>query len=218
MRKGWIIGGVAAVALVGSAAAFVSHRSAPPPAARTPQHRLVFALPEEKAGDPTQLAAVAARMPRDADVWARLGNARLRKRAFAAAADAYRKALAIDPERAETWSALGEAYIQSERATSASMPAAAKEAFARARALDPGDLRARFYQAMEHDFAGRHDLAVGQWLQMLREAPMGSDADEAIRAALGWSVNRNLSLIKAELSRATAAQPQAGREAEGVTP
>lgn len=216
MRKGWVIGGVAALALMGSAAAFVSHRSAPPEPAPTPQHRLVFALPEEKAGDLVQLAAVAARAPGDAGAWTRLGDARLRARAFAPAAEAYRKALAIDPARAETWSALGEAYIQSERATSASMPAAAREAFGRARALDPGDLRARFYQAMEHDFAGRHDRAVGEWLQMLREAPMGSDADEAIRAALGWSVNRNLALIKAELSRATAAQPKLVEKPKGL--
>ena len=215
MRKGWVIGGVAALALVGSAAAFVSHRSDPPTPAPTPHHRLVFALPEEKGGDPAQLAAIAARTPQDANAWARLGNARLRARAFAPAAEAYRKALAIDPERAETWSALGEAYIQSERATSSGMPEGAREAFARARALDAGDLRARFYQAMEHDFAGRHDLAVGQWLQMLREAPMGSDADEAIRAALDFSVNRNLSLIKAELSRATAAQPKLVEKPKG---
>lgn len=205
--KRWIIGGVAALALVASAAAFVSHRDTPAKAAPA-QHRLVFALPEEKAGDPARLAAAAARTPTDASAWARLGNARLRARAFPLAAEAYRRALAIDPARAETWSALGEALIQSERANSAAMPAGARAAFARALALDPRDLRARFYGAMEHDFAGRHDRAVGEWLQMLREAPMGSDADEAIRAALGWSVNRNLALIKAELSRASAEQPK----------
>jgi cytochrome c-type biogenesis protein CcmH len=213
MRKGWIIGGVGALALVGSAAAFVSHKAKP--AAPAPkEHRLVFALPEEKAGDPAQLALVAERAP-SADAWTKLGNARLRTRAFAPAADAYRKALAIDDKRAETWSALGEAYIQSERATNAQMPAPARDAFGRALALDPSDLRARFYKAMEHDFAGQHDRAVGEWLQMLREAPMGSDADEAIRAALGWSVNRNLALIKAELSRASDAQPKLVEKPKG---
>ena len=209
MRRSTLIGGVAALGLVGTAAAVVVHRQhdavAPKP---TPEHRLIFADPQEAAGDPAQLAAAAKATPGDADAWARTGNAYLRARSFGPAIEAYKKTLAIDPERAQTWSALGEAYIQSERAGSAAMPANAAAAFDRALALDPADLRARFYKTMERDFAGQHDRAVGEWLLMLREAPMGSDADQAIRAALGFSINRNLQLVKAEMARATQAQPR----------
>lgn len=210
MRKSMILGGVAALGLVGAAATVVVHRHHDAAAAaRTgPAHRLVFADPQEAPGDPVALAAAAQAKPGDAEAWVRLGNAELRARSFGPAIAAYRKTLALDPRRAATWSALGEAYIQSERASSAAMPADAATAFARALALDPANLRARFYQTMERDFAGEHDRAVGEWLAMLREAPMGSDADQAIRAALGYSINRNLSLIKAEMARATQAQPR----------
>lgn len=209
MRKSIILGGVAALGLVGTGAAVVVHRSHQAQAAKAaPEHRMVFADPQEAPGDPVKLTAAAQAKPGDADAWARVGNAYLRARSFGPAIDAYKKTLALDPKRAETWSALGEAYIQSERATSAAMPANAADAFTKALALDPTNLRARFYKTMERDFAGEHDRAVGEWLAMLREAPMGSDADQAIRAALGYSLNRNLTLIKAEMARATQAQPR----------
>lgn len=210
MRKSLVLGVAAALGLVGTAAAVVVHRQQPAVAApaAASKHRLIFAGPEVAPGDPVALAAKAQAAPGNAGGWATLGNAYLKQRRFAQAIDAYRKTLALDPKRAETWSALGEAYIQSERAGSAAMPASAEDAFAHALALDPANLRARFYKTMERDFAGEHDRAVGEWLAMLREAPMGSDADQAIRAALGFSINRNLSLIKAEMARATQAQPR----------
>lgn len=217
MRKSILLGGLAALGLVGAATAVMVHGH--PPArtgAEAPEHRLIFAAPQDAPGDPVPLAAAAQAKPADADRWARLGNAYLRRRAFAQAIDAYRKTLALDPKRAETWSAIGEAYIQSERATSAAMPPDAADAFAHALTLDPANLRARFYKTMERDFAGEHDRAVGEWLAMLREAPMGSDADQAIRAALGASINRNLASIKAEMARATQAQPRLASPRSGA--
>lgn len=216
MRKSIILGGVAALGLVGTAAAVVVHRQHDAVALKAaPAHRLVFATPQEAPGNPATLAAAAHAKPDDANAWARLGNAYLRARSFGPAIDAYKKTLALDPERAETWSALGEAYIQSQRATSAAMPADAADAFTHALALNPANLRARFYKTMERDFAGEHDRAVGEWLQQLREAPMGSDADQAIRAALGYSINRNLTLIKAEMAKATQDQPRVVEKTAG---
>lgn len=206
MRKSVILGGAAVLGVAGAALVVHRHHDAAPPAHA--EHRLIFAGPQQASGDPVRLAAAAQAQPADAGAWARLGDAHLRRRSFGPAIAAYRKTLALDPKRAETWSALGEAYIQSERATSAAMPPSAADAFAHALALDHADLRARFYRAMERDFAGQHDRAIGEWLAMLREAPMGSDADQAIRAALGYSINRNLTLIKAEMARATQAQPR----------
>jgi cytochrome c-type biogenesis protein CcmH len=216
MRKSILLGGLAALGLVGTAAAVVVHRHHDAVAADpAPRHRLIFATPQEAPGDPAKLAAAAQARPGDAGAWARVGNAYLRQRSFGPAIAAYKKTLALDPRRAETWSALGEAYIQSQRATSAAMPADAADAFTRALALDPTNLRARFYKTMERDFAGEHDRAVGEWLGQLREAPMGSDADQAIRAALGFSINRNLSLIKAEMAKATQAQPRVAEKTAG---
>lgn len=206
MRIGWLLGGIAGLGVIGAGAALMLARpAAPPPAAP----RRVILAPADPAPRPiAELRAAADRAPGDAGAWVRLGDAHLRARGFHDAIAAYRHALAIDPGRSETWSALGEAHIQSERGDGPAMPAAAKQAFARALALDPGDMRARFYAIMERDFQGQHDRAIGEWLQMLREAPMGSDADEAIRAAIAASVNRNLALVKAEMARATQAQPR----------
>jgi hypothetical protein len=61
---------------------------------------------------------------------------------------------------------------------------------------------------MEKDFSCYHDEAIGEWLAMLRVAPMGSDADNAIRAAIAASVKRNLTTIKAEMEKAMQVQPK----------
>ena len=61
---------------------------------------------------------------------------------------------------------------------------------------------------MERDFAGQHDAAIGEWLDLLREVPAGSDADNAIRAAIRASVTRNHKLIARAIERAAQAQPR----------
>lgn len=150
--------------------------------------------------------------PGDAAAWRDLGNAQLQSRNFRAAERSYVKALALDPARPETWSALGEARIQFQNAAGAKMPAGAAEAFRKALALQPRDPRARFYFAMEKDFAGQHDAAIGEWLALLREVPAGSDADEAIRAAITASVSRNQKLIARAIRQASEAQPRKSAE------
>ena len=146
--------------------------------------------------------------PGDAAAWRDLGNAQLKSRNFRAAERSYVKALAIEPGRAETWSALGEARIQFQNAAGAQMPPGAAKAFRKALALQPRDPRARFYFAMEKDFAGQHDAAIGEWLALLREVPAGSDADESIRAAITASVSRNQKLIARAIHQAAEAQPR----------
>lgn len=208
MRRTLIITAAALAVLGAGAAAIGLSRpapSAPPPAARA----IVLAPPTPPTGDPAALEAATRTRPQDAATWIALGDHRLAARDFAQAIRAYDKGLALDPNRSETWSALGEAHIQSERSTSAKMPPAARAAFDRALALDPDDLRANFYATMERDFMGEHDQAIGEWLAMLRRAPMGSDADEAIRTAIAASVNRNLGQVKRAMAEATRAQPRA---------
>lgn len=150
--------------------------------------------------------------PEDAAAWRELGNAQLKALKFRDAEQSYTKALAIDPSRAETWSALGEARIQFQNADGSNMPPGASEAFRKALALDPQEPRSRFYFAMEKDFAGQHDAAIGEWLNLLREVPAGSDADSSIRAAITASVGRNQKLIARAIQRASEAQPRKSGE------
>lgn len=209
MARKWIIGGLAALAATGTVAAIGLTRPAATPAASQQTRReVLLPPPAPKVTDLAQLQAATQRTPGSADAWIALGDHQLRAKAFADAIAAYRKGLAIDPARSTTWSALGEAEIQTQRSDTAKMPAAARAAFDKALALDPDDMRANFYAIMERDFLGQHDRAIGEWLQMLRRAPMGSDADEAIRAAMAASINRNLSQIKVAMADATRVQPQ----------
>ncbi|MDR6116383.1 MULTISPECIES: tetratricopeptide repeat protein [unclassified Sphingomonas] len=157
---------------------------------------------------PAAAQAAATKAPGDAAAQKRLGDAMLAARRFDEAAAAYRASLAIDPNQSTAWSALGEAVMQTTKSNSADLPAPAAEAFRKALALDPRDARARFYFAMEKDLKGQHDEAVGDWLALLRDVPAGSDADEAVRAALAASIKRNIALIRQAADEAGRAQPR----------
>ncbi|WBH17285.1 tetratricopeptide repeat protein [Sphingomonas radiodurans] len=210
MPRKWIVGGLVALAATGTVAAIGLTRPAATPSttAQQPRRELLLPPPAPATADLAQLQAATRRSPGSADAWIALGDYQLRAKAFADAIASYDKGLAIDPARSATWSALGEAHIQTQRSDTAKMPAEARAAFDKALALDPDDMRANFYAIMERDFLGQHDRAIGEWLQMLRRAPMGSDADEAIRAAMAASINRNLVQIKRAMADATRVQPQ----------
>ena len=89
--------------------------------------------PAEKAvaADPFAILEQATRdSPDDAGAWQRLGVAYYDAGRFADAANAYGRASEADPKNAALWSSLGEALVMgSERE---SMPAPAREAFAKA--------------------------------------------------------------------------------------
>jgi cytochrome c-type biogenesis protein CcmH len=206
-KRWWIAGaGVAVLGVAGTMMAAAGHK--PATAALGAPSAMVFVDPPKVPGiDEAAAQARAKAKPGDADSWVLLGDVQLRTRKFRDAEASYVRALAIDPKRSATWSALGEARMQIEPARDARLPAGAAEAFDRTLALDPRDLRARFYRTMERDFLGQHDAAIGAWLAMLREVPMGSDADESIRVAITASVRRNQRLIAEDMRKATAVQP-----------
>jgi cytochrome c-type biogenesis protein CcmH len=211
MRKRYLIGGLITVTLIVAAittiavARFAARRAT---AQVDHQREMLLAPPKQSGATLASLTRAVERHEGDARAWANLADWNLRHRDFQAAIDNYQKSLAIDPNVSATWSALGEAHIQTGTSNSSAMPEGAKSAFRRALALDRNDLRARFYFTMEKDFSGYHDEAIGEWLAMLRVAPMGSDADNAIRAAIAASVKRNLTTIKAEMEKAMQVQPK----------
>ncbi|HEU4650014.1 MAG TPA: tetratricopeptide repeat protein [Croceibacterium sp.] len=162
-------GGVAAIAAVALAAAAIGWRvlgggaagDAPAPASAA------------GAADPlAELERRAAAEPGNAGAWQELGFALFARERFADAAAAYEKAIAADSDSAVLWSSLGEARVMaSERDP---MPAAAREAFRRAAALDPKDPRARYFLAVEKDLAGDHAGAIAAWLALLGDTPAGA--------------------------------------------
>lgn len=203
-KKLLVIAGVVLVLLILAVTArTLLHRPAEK-AAPTP----VFVERPTPAADPAAAQAAAAKAPGDAAAQKELGDALLAKRRFQEAAAAYRASLAINPNQALAWSALGEALMQTSPSNGVALPADAADAFRKALALDPRDPRARFYFAMEKDFKGQHDEAIGEWLQLLREVPAGSDADEAIRTTLAASIKRNVQLIRDAADEAGRVQPR----------
>ncbi|MGE7205080.1 tetratricopeptide repeat protein [Sphingomonas sp. NPDC019816] len=198
-----IAGIVLAVILLGITATTLLRRPA-----REAQPTPVFVERLTPAMDPAKAQAAAAKAPRDAAAQKQLGDALLAKRRFDEAAVAYRASLAIDPNQSTAWSALGEALMQTTRSNDTNLPPEAGDAFRKALALDPRDARARFYFAMEKDFNGQHDEAIGDWIALLRQVPAGSDADEAIRSALAASIKRNIQLIRQAADEAGRAQPR----------
>jgi cytochrome c-type biogenesis protein CcmH len=211
MRKRYLIGGLIAVTLIVAAittiaVARVAARRATAQVDHQPE--MLFAPLQQSGATLASLTKAVEGHEGDARAWANLADWNLRHRHFQAAIDNYKKSLAIDPNASARWSALGEAYIQTETSNSAAMPDSAKAAFRRALDLDRTDLRARFYFTMEKDFSGYHDEAIGDWLAMLRVAPMGSDADNAIRAAIAASIERNIAAIKTDMEKATQVQPR----------
>jgi cytochrome c-type biogenesis protein CcmH len=95
---------------------------------------------------PPQVAAVAARVvkerPNDPEALAMLGAARFQAGDPIGAASAFRRALALQPDDAQSWARLGESLT---RANGGVVGGDAEAAFAQALRRDPGQLGARYF-------------------------------------------------------------------------
>lgn len=95
---------------------------------------------------PPQVAAVAARVvkerPNDDEALAMLGAARFQAGDPIGAASAFRRALALQPDDAQSWARLGESLT---RANGGVVGGDAEAAFAQALRRDPGQLGARYF-------------------------------------------------------------------------
>lgn len=110
--------------------------------------------------------------PGDAGAWQRLGIAYFDAGRFDDAAGAYARASEVDPENAALWSSLGESLVMaSERDP---MPPTAREAFAKAIALDAKDPRGRYFLGVDKDLSGDHQGAIDDWLALLADTPAGA--------------------------------------------
>ncbi len=93
-----------------------------------------------------QIAAVAARVvrerPDDHQALTMLGAARFEAGDPAGAASAFRRALALQPDDAQSWARLGESLV---RADEGRVGADAEAAFVQALRRDPGQLGARYF-------------------------------------------------------------------------
>ena len=105
-----------------------------------------------------QIAAVVARVvrerPQDHQALTMLGAARFEAGDPLGAASAFRRALAVQPEDAQSWARLGEALVRSQDGV---VGGDAEAAFRQAVRIDPGQLGARFF--LGQAALARDDLA-----------------------------------------------------------
>ena len=162
-RAGVLALGVALAAVVAALAwRGTSGDSVPDPAATE----------DAPPGSIVALEARVASNPQDGAAWQALGFARFGEGRYDAAAEAYAKAAALDPNSAVLWSALGEARVMASQRDP--MPTTALEAFRKAAALDPKDPRARYFLAVKRDLGGDHAGALADWVALLRDTPPGA--------------------------------------------
>ena len=127
-----------------------------------------------------QLELKLRREPNDPAGWRMLGWSHFELGDLMRSAAAYRRAAEIEPQNAENWSSLGEA-LQS-ASTDVSTEAAA--AFERALKLDRADPRARYFLAVQKDLNGQHELAVANWIALLRDTPPGAPWEADLRRTI----------------------------------
>jgi cytochrome c-type biogenesis protein CcmH len=128
----------------------------------------------------------AAEIPAAKD-WRVVGWAYAESGDAGAAASAYRRAAAIEPQNAENWSSLGEAL----QAASRNVVPEAEAAFHKALSLDAGDARARYFLAVEKDLRGDHGGAINDWIGLLRDTPPGAPWERDLRRAIAEGAARN---------------------------
>jgi len=117
------------------------------------------------------LRAGLAETPDDFAGWQELGMMRSMLGQAAAAAEAYRQALRLEPDSAEMHAALAEALIAQ---AGGEVTAEARQSLSQALDRDPNESLALYYvgHAMEQD--GRFDMALQLWREMAAGLPEGS--------------------------------------------
>lgn len=109
-----------------------------------------------------------AQSPNETQGWRLLGWAYLVTGKPSDAANAYARAIALDPRSPADHSAQGDALVQ---AAGGQVTPAALAAFRDATARDPNDPRARYFLALFKEQQGDHEGAMRDWVALLRRAP-----------------------------------------------
>lgn len=105
--------------------------------------------------------------PGNADDWRMLGWSYFGIERYAEAADAYGKAIALQPKIPVLHAARGEALV---RAAQGVVTPEAKAAFEATHALDKKEPRARFFLGMAKEQAGDRQAALNDWTALVSEA------------------------------------------------
>ena len=143
--------------------------------------------------------------PDDAEGWRMLGLARIQAARFNEAADAYRRAIALDAGVPGQQSAFGEALVL---AADGIVTPEAKAAFTKAIAEDAADPRARYFLAVAKDQAGDRRGALNDWVALLNEAPADAPWAAELRTFVEQAAKEGGVDLTGRLKPAAAAAPR----------
>jgi cytochrome c-type biogenesis protein CcmH len=128
-----------------------------------------------------QVEAHLAHEPKDGQGWQVIAPVYLRMGRFDDAVGAWRRAIAINGESVAAESGLGEALVA---AANGVVTDDAKQAFGRAFAADPHEVKARYYLGLADEQDGNRDAAAAKWSALLDGAPPDAGWTNFVRAAL----------------------------------
>src|SRR5262245_6199325 len=129
----------------------------------------------------SQVEAHLARNPEDGRGWEVVAPVYMRLGRFDDAVTARQNALRLLGSTGQREVELGEALAAQANGV---ITEAAKASFERALAVDPNDVRARFYMGLAAEQEGRRPDAAAIWRDLLAKAPPGAPWAEFIRRAL----------------------------------
>ncbi len=197
-KAGWVLLGAALLMAAGSIGYNVMQGSGGDPGAAT-------------SGDAPatieQLRAAAEASSDDAGPWSDLAFAYFQQGKFAEATAAYRRALAIAPDEAVLWSALGETLVLASQRDP--LPPEALEAFKKALSLDPQDPRSRYFMAVKKDIDKDHEGAIAAWLDLLADSPQGAPWEADLVRTIEQVGQMNQIDVTARLAKAQGARQPA---------
>ncbi len=176
----------------------------------------------------TQIEAHLAANPQDGRGWDVVAPVYLRLGRSADAVKARRNALSINGETAERQADLGEALVA---AANGIVSAEAKAAFDRATALEPAQIKARYFLGMAAEQDGRRGEAAGIWRTLLAGAPAdaawadfvrqelarlesGPSADD-IAAASDLSADQRMAMVRGMVDRLAERLNRDGSDVDG---
>jgi cytochrome c-type biogenesis protein CcmH len=141
--------------------------------------------PQENASIDTLVGRVEAHLaqnPNDGTGWEVIAPVYLRLGRFEDAVMARRKALALNGETATREADLGEALAA---AANGIVTDEAKQAFAKAVALDPHEAKANYFLGLADEQDGNRDAAAKRWRTLIENAPADAPWVDFVRTALG---------------------------------
>lgn len=142
--------------------------------------------------------------PANVDAWIALAQAQVDTGDYKGAVATYEHGTQLAPQRADIWSALGDARAN---ATNDPMPPAALAAFRKAVAIDPKEPRARYFLAVARDLAKDHQGAINDWLALLRDTPPGAPWESELRRTIEQVGQINHINVMPQLAAATKQVP-----------